>query len=77
MLLFLRLLYNHERNRFADGTTFGYADMVAFFDVYAWGVVAGDVAASFFVSDEFGAELQVFAFNYDCFVHFGANDYAV
>jgi hypothetical protein len=77
MLLFLRLLYNHERNGFADGTAFGYTDMVTFFDVNAWRVVARDVAASFFVSDEFGAELQVFAFNYDCFVHFGADDYAV
>jgi hypothetical protein len=35
------------------------------------------VAAAFFVSYEFGAELEIFSFNYDGFVHFGADNYAV
>jgi hypothetical protein len=76
MLLLLQFFYDNKGYRLADWAAFGDFDAVAFFDVDAWWAVTWDVTASAFVTHVFGAELQVFAFYYDCFVHFCCGDAA-
>jgi hypothetical protein len=52
-LSFLQFFNNNKGNGFAYRAAFRYLNSIAFFNVYAWGVMGGYVAVSPFVTFEF------------------------